>query len=48
LREEYEANQSPTAVIGKDLDKFDMELQAFEHERRYKVDLSTWSAQEVA
>jgi putative hydrolase of HD superfamily len=42
LWQEYEANQSATAVLVKDLDKFDMVLQAFEYERRYNVDLSTF------
>lgn len=39
---EYENISSPEAVIVKDLDKFDMILQAFEYEKAHKVDLSSF------
>jgi len=34
LWEEYESGQSPEAKVVKDLDKFDMILQAFEYEQK--------------
>jgi putative hydrolase of HD superfamily len=40
LWEEYEAGATPTAKLCKDLDKFEMLLQAREYERATGVDLS--------
>lgn len=42
LWKEYEDSVTPDAIIVKDLDIFDMILQAFEYEKMYKIDLGSF------
>lgn len=45
LWRDYEAGQSPEARIAKQLDAFEMALQAFEYERKHGVDLGSFREQ---